>query len=266
MTTQWRVPCLYFVLLLAGVVVLFECTPDLRSHLGYLTAWSHIFSLLCHHPILIYLLCLEYFSEPGEKGAWSGMVTTTCVRLFCASGVILAAILITFFVVVVLDDELFSERVDATTLPHYKHLHEFPQSIPADSASYFAQRDFKEFSGIGVMVTYNNIRHVLPAVLHLLITMDVPLIRFELSRCKTRYIIGLALVLPGLHVFNVGWGGEEELYRAEPLLPAVAMVLSIFIASFYYKTLAQTPAQPPYTEPCRHCKSTPRYQNPFVSL
>ena len=266
MTTQWRVPCLYFVWLLADVVVLFECTPDLRSHLGYLTAWSHIFSLLCHHPILLYLLCLEYVGEPVIKGAWSDTITTACVRLFCASGVILAAILITFFVVVVLDDELFSERVDATTLPHYKHIHQFFHSIPADSATYFEHRDFSEFSGIGVMVTYNNIRHVLPAVLHLLITMDVPLIRFELSRCKTRYIIGLALALPGLHVFNVGWGGEEKLYKAEPLWPAVAMVLSIFIASFYYKTLAQTPAQPPYTEPFRRCKCNLHYQNPFIPL
>lgn len=264
MKEHLRVLCLYFLWLLADLVVVYQCTPDWRSHLGYMTTWSHIFSLLCHHPILLYLLCLEYVGEPVIKGAWSDTITTACVRLFCASGVILAAILITFFVVVVLDDELFSERVDATTLPHYKHIHQDSYSIPSDSASYFARRDFNEFSGIGLMVTYNNIRHVLPAVLHLLITMDMPLIRFELSRFQTHYIIISALVLPAVHVFHVGWAGEEELYRAEPLLPAVAMVLSIFIASFYYKTLGQTPAPSPYAPPFRH--SDQRHQNPFLSL
>ena len=120
MTKQWRVLFLYFLWLLADIVVLIVCWPDLRSHLDYLTSWSHIFSLFCHHPILLYLLYLEYSSDKGES---SSKVTTTCVTLFCTSGVILAAILVTFFVVVVIDDEIFSERVNATSLPHYKHIH-----------------------------------------------------------------------------------------------------------------------------------------------
>ena len=233
MSVQLLVVFLWIIWLAADLVVLQQCSGDVPANLRYLTSWSHIASLIAHHPILFYL-CISRKSTS---------YTIWCTYVFCASGVLLAAILVTFFVVVVNDDELFSERVDASTLPHYRHHHPGPHASPLDNAVYFEARGFLDFTTIGTMVAYNNIRHVLPAVLHLLITMEVPFIRSELSKCSFVWIASLAATLPLIHFLRNGLDGEQSLYRADPRVPGLTLAVSLCIATFYYKNLESPQTQ-----------------------
>jgi hypothetical protein len=230
MSVRLIVILLWIIWLAADLVVLQQCSGDVAANLRYLTSWSHIASLIAHHPILLYL-CISRKSTS---------YTIWCTYIFCASGVLLAAILVTFFVVVVIDDELFSERVDASTLPHYKHHHSGAHASPLNNVVYFEARGFSDFTSIGTMVTYNNIRHVLPAVLHLLITMEVPFIRSELNKCSSMWIACLAILLPVVHFSHNGPDGERSLYRADPLIPGLTLVGSLCIATFYYKNLGSS--------------------------
>ena len=241
---------------IADVVVGLQCWEEPWAHLQFLTAWSHLASLIAHYPILWYLCVCD------SDGYCHSYLRPIAVLFFCASGVLLAAILVTFFVVVLINDELFSERVDVATLGHYNHLIRtgqlHAQAASFENSVYFGERGFDKFTTIGKMVTYNNIRHVLPAVLHLLITMQMPNIRSELRTLTSRSLlvtIGatslLAVALPVIHFYFQGPDGELDLYRASPLLPAVTMGVSIVCASAYYASLGDTVSQENKKEPAR---------------
>ena len=243
---------------IADVVVGLQCWEEPWAHLEFLTAWSHLASLIAHYPILWYLCVCD------SDGYCHSYLRTIAVLFFCASGVLLAAILVTFFVVVLINDELFSERVDVATLGHYNYLNVtgqlHAQAAPFENSLYFEQRGFDKFTTIGKMVTYNNIRHVLPAVLHLLITMQMPNIRSELTTltstpCSLLSTIvgtsGLAVALPVIHFYFQGATGERDLYRASPSWPAFTMGVSIVCASAYYASLGDTVSQENKKEPSR---------------
>lgn len=259
MWVRWHIVWLLVVWGFADVVVLIQCSEDPMAHIEFLTAWSHIASLIAHYPILFYLCWF------GRDQSYR---RTAAVYIFCASGVLLAAILVTFFVVVLIGDELFSERVDVTTMGHYKHLIASGQLIafdePVDNSLYFQKHDFAEFATIGIMVTYNNIRHVLPAVLHLLITLETPSIRSELSSCSAVGIALLAVVLPLTHCYFHGVEGEESLYKVPPVIPAVTMGVSVAIASFYYQSLGYTVPQNQYGKQLELPLGTNLYSNKFT--
>jgi hypothetical protein len=92
------------------------------------------------------------------------------------------------------------------------------------------------------MVAYNNIRHVFPAAANLVITYELRttiLAVRESSIGAFRGKIGsIALILPVLHFIMAGSffdEGESDIYDCQPLIPGLAMFISI-IGFVYIQT------------------------------
>ena len=225
-----------FIWSLTDVGILWNYYLAPLAHLEYLTSWSHVLSILFRIGLIVHL----YSGEKYYK---------CTVFFFYASGVLLASILVTFFVVILIDDELFTERVNSSLLPHYTFIlsNGGCDTIDIDSeflnSVYLEGRGIDKFASVGVMIVYNNLRHVFPAVAHVLVVSLLPTLRRTLvvhaSFWKGPLSLVGALALtasapPLLHWIVNTTVGEERLYRVDPCLPAFAMVISIIGAAKGY--------------------------------
>lgn len=225
---------LLFIWFLTDIGIVWKYCIAPLAHLEYLTSWSHVISIFSRIGLVVHL----YYDERSYKYT---------VFFFYASGVLLASILVTFFVVILIDDELFTERVNYSLLPHYTfNLRNGgcnTSNTDFQIGNYLEERGIDQFASIGVMVVYNNLRHVFPAVAHVLVVTLIPTLRCTLvlyaSSWKGPFSLATVLALtagtlPLLHFAVNSTVGEERLYRVDPCLPAFAMVISIIGAANGY--------------------------------
>jgi hypothetical protein len=225
---------LLFIWFLTDIGILWNYCIAPLAHLEFLTSWSHLISVSSRIGLVVHL----YYDERSYKYA---------VFFFYASGVLLASILVTFFVVILIDDELFTERVNYSLLPHYTfNLRNGgcnTSNTDFQIGNYLEERGIDQFASIGVMIVYNNLRHVFPAVAHMLVVTLIPTLRCTLvvyaSSWKGPFSLATVLAItagtiPLLHFLVNSTVGEERLYRVDPCLPAFAMVISIIGAANVY--------------------------------
>ena len=119
----------------------------------------------------------------------------------------------------------------------------FSEDLEFLNSVYLEGRGLDQFASVGVMIVYNNIRHVFPAVAHVLVVSLLPTLRCTLVAHTSSWKGPLSLVgaltltasaPPLLHWILNTTVGEERLYRVDPCLPAFAMVISIIGAAKGY--------------------------------
>ena len=223
-----------FIWSLTDVGILWNYYTAPLAHLEYLTSWSHVLSIFSRIGLIVHL----YSGEKYYK---------CTVFFFYASGVLLASILVTFFVVILIDDELFTERVNSSLLPHYTFIlsNGGCDTIDIDSeflnSVYLEGRGIDKFASVGVMIVYNNLRHVFPAVAHVLVVSLLPTLRRTLvvhaSFWKGPLSLVGALALtasapPLLHWIVNTTVGEERLYRVDPPMTWMRFMMSGISLSF----------------------------------
>lgn len=164
---------LLFIWFLTDIGILWNYYIAPLAHLEYLTSWSHLVSISSRIGLVVHL----YYDERSYKYA---------VFLFYASGVLLSSILVTFFVIILIDDELFTERVNYSLLPHYTFnlrngdCNTSNTDFEFGNSVYLEERGIDQFASIGVMIVYNNLRHVFPTVAHVLVVTLIPTLRCTL--------------------------------------------------------------------------------------
>jgi hypothetical protein len=89
------------------------------------------------------------------------------------------------------------------------------------------------FHSLGKMVAYNNIRHVFPAVAHLVITYELRTTHLAVvidgPKVYIRTVI-CSLLFPLCHFGMASYAfknGERDIYDCDPAVPALAMFFSI---------------------------------------
>lgn len=201
-----RVKVLFGLCFVLDFIVLTQYMSSPNDAWTYLTSWSHFFSITAR-----WLLFYEH--------QWSN-------RLFHASSVLLYAILVTFFVVLMVDDTIITKRLDIFELPHYRYM-DPDQTILSRSAydegSYFDEKGIEDFHTLGLMVTYNNLRHVFPAAAHLVFTYELRTTTLALKESLSGVyfsILFTAFLLPISHFIMAMWvyGGERSIYDCDPSL------------------------------------------------
>ena len=241
---EGRVLLILGVCFLLDALILWQYFSELRDVVIYLTSWSHITSILVRCKLFYELWCVRHVAhlQRGRQKDREFMI-----EFFHASSVLLYAILVTFFVVLVVNDDIMVKRLDLFGLPHYRHLD--PDGILLTSSTekndrYFEENAIDGFHSLGIMVAYNNIRHVFPAAANLVITYELrtTILALRESRIREirRNILGIALILPVLHVAMASYffdEGESDIYDCKPLIPGVTMLISIIGFMFIQTSL-----------------------------
>ena len=162
----------------------------------YLTSWSHVFSIAVRTR-LVY--CIWTTDGTREMDVYS-------VRCFHASGVLLSSILVTFFVVLVLNDSLLTDRINVFELRHYNHVD--PTGVWRDSVpesnydEHLDSLDIDRFYTVGTMVAYSNLRHVFPAAMNLILTYELVSSYITITEdidIARKWILSIALFFPVAH-------------------------------------------------------------------
>ena len=225
--SEGRVKFLWGVCFVLDFIIIMQYIRSPNDAWTYLTSWSHFFSITAR-----WLLVYEH--------EWSN-------RFFHASSVLLYASLVTFFVVLLVDDTIISKRLDIFELPHYRYM-DPDQAILSRSAydkrSYFDEKGIDDFHNLGLMVTYNNLRHVFPAAAHLVLTYELRTTTLAMKDFSPRaYFIVLltAFLLPLLHFIMaiLVHEGEKSIYVCDPSLPALAMFISIPAFTYLQLNIAE---------------------------
>lgn len=203
-------------------------------------SWSHIYSMLVRASLFWEQYTLRYIDQFRRREEPN--------YLFHASSVLLYAILVTFFVVLLVDNTIIRKRLDLFELPHYQYVD--PDGVllsrPAyDNDPYFDEKQIDDFHSLGLMVTYNNLRHVFPASAHLVLTYELRTTTLALKDCTQQVyfnITRIAFILPVLHFIMatlVYAEGEKHIYDCAPSLPASAMFISILIFTRLQMNIAE---------------------------
>ena len=242
---EGRALILLGVCFLLDVLIFYQYLLKLRDVAIYLTSWSHVSSVLVRCK-LSYELWRVRHVQYRDRGCQQDREFT--VDVFHASSVLLYAILVTFFVVLVVNDDIMVKRLDLFDLPHYRHLDPdgiFLTSSTEKNDRYFEENAIDGFHSLGIMVAYNNIRHVFPAAANLVITYELrtTILAVRESRIgASRLRIGIiALILPILHLIMASAffdEGESDIYDCQPLIPGFAMLISVIFSVFIQTSLA----------------------------
>ena len=167
--TSYRVPVILFVCFLLDVILFVLYSIEPLDAAIYLTSRSHLLLFSVRTWSVYKYFCWSTKCNTIPKSARH-------VYFFHASSILPYAILVTFFVVLVLDDTIMRKRLDVLELPHYQYIDPDGTILSRstyDNRLYFGEMGIDGFHSLGKMVTCNNIRHVFPAVAHLVITYEL---------------------------------------------------------------------------------------------
>ena len=239
---SYRVPCILVGCLLLDVILFVRYVWEPEDALIYLTSWSHLFSFFVRSRLLYECFFSSTKDNTIPKSVWN-------VRFFHLSSILLYTILVTFFVVLVLDDTIMCKRLDAFELPHYQYIDPDGTILSRytyDNRPYFEEMRINEFHSLGKMVAYNNIRHVFPAVVHLVLTYELRTTQLAVTIDSPRdYVcaICVSLILPFCHwlmALKSFDNGERDIYDCDPTIPAFAMLFSILVFVFLQLNLVKS--------------------------
>jgi hypothetical protein len=261
---QWILSVCFFLDVV--LFILYLITP--LDAVIYLTSWSHLFSF----SVRAWLTHEYYCCSTKGNIVPNSTRERSLAYWFHVSSILLYAILVTFFVVLIVDDTIMRKRLNVFELPHYKYIDPNGTRLAMstyDNRPYLREMEIDGFHSLGKMVAYNNIRHVFPAVVHLVITYELRTTHLAVrvdGFSSYAYTVFGVLLFPILHcgMANIVSpdGGERDIYDCDPALPALAMIFSTIAFAILQLNLVKrtdttttdtsTPDPPPYpvTLPC----------------